>query len=79
MSNDFNETVEALFKGMDNFVTTKTIVGDAIHIGDTIILFPLRLEPELLLRREDITDRDPPRKKTAAAEWAARLRPARFW
>lgn len=38
MSNDFNETVEALFKGMDNFITTKTIVGDAIHIGDTIIL-----------------------------------------
>ena len=38
MSNDFNETVEALFKGMDNFVTTKTIVGEAIHIGDTIIL-----------------------------------------
>lgn len=38
MSNDFNETVEALFKGMDNFITTKTIVGEAIHIGDTIIL-----------------------------------------
>lgn len=36
--NNFNETVEALFKGMDNFITTKTIVGEAIHIGDTIIL-----------------------------------------
>ncbi|MGN1154831.1 MAG: GerW family sporulation protein [Agathobacter sp.] len=23
---------------MDNFITTKTVVGDAIHIGDTIIL-----------------------------------------
>lgn len=31
-------TVESLFKGMDNFITTKTVVGDAIHIGDTIIL-----------------------------------------
>ena len=30
--------VESLFKGMDSFITTKTVVGDAIHIGDTIIL-----------------------------------------
>ena len=36
--NSFNNTVESLFKGMDNFITTKTIVGDAVHIGDTIIL-----------------------------------------
>lgn len=35
---DFNNTVESLFKGMDNFISTKTVVGDAIHIGDTIIL-----------------------------------------
>lgn len=36
--NSFNNTVESLFKGMDIFITTKTVVGDAIHIGDTIIL-----------------------------------------
>lgn len=36
--NTFNSTVESLFKGMDSFITTKTVVGDAIHIGDTIIL-----------------------------------------
>ncbi len=36
--NNFNNTVESLFKGMDSFITTKTVVGDAIHIGDTIIL-----------------------------------------
>ena len=35
---NFNATVESLFKGMDSFITTKTVVGDAIHIGDTIIL-----------------------------------------
>ena len=35
--NSFNNTVESLFKGMDSFITTKTVVGDAIHIGDTII------------------------------------------
>ena len=36
--NSFNNTVESLFKGMDSFITTKTFVGDAVHIGDTIIL-----------------------------------------
>ena len=36
--NQFNATVESLFKGMDSFITTKTVVGDAVHIGDTIIL-----------------------------------------
>ena len=36
--NSFNNTVESLFKGMDSFITTKTVVGDEIHIGDTIIL-----------------------------------------
>lgn len=36
--NKFNSTVSALFSGMDSFISSKTVVGDAIHIGDTIIL-----------------------------------------
>lgn len=36
--NNFNTTVQSLFKGMDNFITTKTVVGEAVHIDDTIIL-----------------------------------------
>ena len=36
--NNFKGTVDALFKGMDSVVSTKTVVGEAIHIGDTIIL-----------------------------------------
>lgn len=36
--NTFQSTVESLFKGMDSFITTKTVVGDAITIGETIIL-----------------------------------------
>ena len=36
--NNFKGTVEALFRGMDSVVSSKTVVGDAIHIGDTIIL-----------------------------------------
>ena len=27
--NNFTNTVESLFKGMDAFITTKTVVGDA--------------------------------------------------
>lgn len=38
MADNFQTTVDSLFKGMESFVTTKTVVGDAIHIGDTIIL-----------------------------------------
>lgn len=37
-NSNFNSTVAALFQGMDSVVSTKTVVGDAIHIGDTIIL-----------------------------------------
>ena len=37
-NNNFQSTVEALFKGMDSFITTKTVVGDAITAGDNIIL-----------------------------------------
>ena len=33
-----NTTVESLFKGMDSFITTKTVVGEPTTIGDTIIL-----------------------------------------
>ena len=36
--NNFKETIQSLFSGMDSFVSAKTVVGDAIHIGDTIIL-----------------------------------------
>ena len=37
-NNNFKSTVEAIFKGMDAVVSSKTVVGDAIHINDTIIL-----------------------------------------
>ena len=36
VDNQFKETVDALFKGMNGVVSSKTVVGDAIHIGDTI-------------------------------------------
>lgn len=36
--NSFSETVNSLFKGMDSFISSKTVVGDAIYLNDTIIL-----------------------------------------
>ena len=36
--NHFNETVASLFKGMDSFLSAKTVVGEAVHVNDTIIL-----------------------------------------
>ena len=36
--NNFKATVDSLFKGMDRFITAKTVVGEAITVGDTIIL-----------------------------------------
>lgn len=39
--NSFNSTVESLFKGMDNFITTKTVIGDAVRFEDGTIVLPL--------------------------------------
>ena len=36
--NSFETTVASLFQGMDHFISSKTVVGDAITVGDTILL-----------------------------------------
>ena len=36
--NQFQGVVESLLKGMDTVLSTKTVVGEATNIGDTIIL-----------------------------------------
>ena len=38
MNNNFSEVVSSLLSGVDNFLSTKTVVGQASQIGDTIIL-----------------------------------------
>ena len=40
-NNGFNETMESLFKGMDTFITTKTVIGDAVKFEDGTIVLPL--------------------------------------
>jgi len=38
---NYSLNLESLFKGMDNFLTTKTVVGDAISFDDGTIILPL--------------------------------------
>ena len=39
--NQFPCTVDALFKGMDNFITTKTVVGEPVKIDENTTIIPL--------------------------------------
>ena len=34
----FQSTISSLFQGMDSFLSTKTVVGEAIQYGDTTIV-----------------------------------------
>lgn len=39
--NNIGGTVETLFQGLDSFLTTKTVVGDAVKFDDGTIILPL--------------------------------------
>lgn len=41
MKNNVGETMESLFKGMDSFITSKTVIGDAVKFDDGTIVLPL--------------------------------------
>lgn len=34
----FNETMKSLFDGMNGFITTKTVVGEAIRVDDAVLI-----------------------------------------
>ena len=38
MANNFNEVVDSMLKGMDGFLSSKTVVGEPTVINDTIIV-----------------------------------------
>ena len=38
MDNKFSSNLETLFGNLDSFISTKTVVGEPIHIGDVIML-----------------------------------------
>ena len=37
-ANNFNSVMDSLLKGVDSVISTKTVVGEAKQVGDTIIL-----------------------------------------
>jgi uncharacterized spore protein YtfJ len=39
--NTFNNNVDSLFKGMENFITTKTVVGEPIKVSNDTVILPL--------------------------------------
>ena len=40
-TNNFGETMESLFKGMDSFISSKTVIGDAVKFDEGTIVLPL--------------------------------------
>ncbi len=38
MAESFQQNVESLFRGMEQFMTSKTVVGQPVHIGNATIL-----------------------------------------
>ena len=38
MENNFTSNLETLFGSLDSFISTKTVVGEPLHIGDVIML-----------------------------------------
>ena len=37
-NNNFNSVITSLLKGVDSVLSTKTVVGEPIHVGDTILV-----------------------------------------
>ena len=37
-NNDMRSTMETLFRGLDGFLTSKTIVGEAVQVGDHLMI-----------------------------------------
>lgn len=73
-NNNFQSTVESLFKGMDSFITTKTVVGETITVGDTIIL-PL-VDVTFGVGAGAFSGE---KKIMAAAVWEERFLPVQSW
>ena len=47
--NQFPSTVDALLKGMDNFITTKTVVGEPLKVEDAGGGMGARMSPSAIL------------------------------
>ncbi|MCL2400802.1 MAG: sporulation protein [Defluviitaleaceae bacterium] len=71
MSNKVSDNLQSMFSKMDNFISTKTVVGDAVHFGD-IILIPL---VEVTFGVGTRLTEDNPNKEAGGGGLGARLTP----
>ena len=76
--NNFKGTVEALFHGMDAVISSRTVVGDAIHINDTIIL-PLVDVSFAVGAGAFNGDKSGEKKEKGAGGLGGRMAPANCW
>ena len=74
MSNSFQESLNTLFEKMEDFVSTKTVVGDAITVGD-IVLIPL-IEVSVGVGAGGREEGDKGAKDTSAGGMGARIIPS---
>lgn len=71
---NFDSAVGSLFDGMNKFMSTKTVVGEAIHIEDTIIL-PL-VDVSFGMGAGTKTDASNNSKTTASGGMGAKMSPS---
>lgn len=71
--NNFNATVGSLFQGMDGFLTTKTVVGDAVKFDDGTIILPL-VDVSFGVAAGAFTDND--KKNNAGGGMGGKIQPS---
>lgn len=73
--NNFNATVASLFQGMEGFLTTKTVVGDAVKFDDGTIILPL-VDVSFGVGAGAFTDNDNKKKSNAGGGMGGKIQPS---
>ena len=73
--NNFNATVGSLFQGMEGFLTTKTVVGDAVKFDDGTIILPL-VDVSFGVGAGAFSDNDNKKKSNAGGGMGGKIQPS---
>lgn len=73
--NQYGQTVESLFKGMDSFLTTKTVVGEPMTFPDGTIVLPL-VEVSFGVAAGAAQQKDEKKKDKAAGGMGGKMSPS---
>lgn len=73
--NNFNATVASLFQGMEGFLTTKTVVGDAVKFDDGTIILPL-VDVSFGVGAGAFADNDDKKKSNAGGGMGGKIQPS---